>query len=190
MKKLKDKEKFVVIVNLMENPKTHELMSKSNGTGVFLASSAGDMYGALMAQPDEMTQIFFINCTRIPLSQKNEILALGPKKAKEKVAFEIVKIIHGEKAAEAAQKNFEQLFSKHETPEDIAELKLKEGRMSALDIVLASGVLKSNGEARRLIGQGGFDVAGNAIKDPSETIDLKPGEVVKIGKKHFFRIKI
>ena len=190
LKRLKNKEKFVITLNLLQNPKTGEMMSKSKGTGVFLSSSADNMYGALMAQPDEMTETLFVNCTRIPLSQENEILALGPKKAKEKVAFEIVKIMHGEKTAQAAQKNFEQLFSKHEMPENIPELKLKVGKMSALDIVLASGVLKSNGEARRLIEQGGFDVAGNAIKDPAEKIAFKAGEVIKIGKKRFFRIKI
>jgi tyrosyl-tRNA synthetase len=164
-------------------------MSKSRGTGVFLESSPDEMYGALMAQPDEMTEIFFINCTRIPLSQKNTILALGPKAAKERIAFEIVKIMRGEHAAHAAQENFEKIFSRKEMPEDLPELTLKTGDMSALDVVLASGVLKSNSEARRLIEQGGFDIDGKAIKDPTETIRLKSGETVRIGKKRFFRIK-
>ena len=61
--------------------------------------------------------------------------------------------------------------------------------MAAIDIVLESGVLKSKGEARRLIEQGGFDVGGKAIKDPTEIIHIKSGEAIKIGKKSFFRIK-
>ncbi len=189
MKKLKDKEKFVVIVNLMENPKTHELMSKSRGTGVFLASSANEMYGALMAQPDEMTEIFFVNCTRIPLSQKSAVLGLGPKAAKERVAFEIVKTMHGEKAAHGAQENFEKVFSKKEIPDDISELKIKEKTLSTLDLAVASGVLKSKGDARRLIEQGGFEYDGVPIKDAQETLGIKNGSVLRVGKKHFFKIK-
>ncbi|MEK7553013.1 MAG: tyrosine--tRNA ligase, partial [Patescibacteria group bacterium] len=50
MKRLKNKEKFVVAVNLMENPKTKELMSKSRGTGVFLNATPSDMYGQIMKQ--------------------------------------------------------------------------------------------------------------------------------------------
>ena len=59
VKRLKDKEKFVITVNLMENPKTKELMSKSRGTGVFLSASPNDMFGQIMAQPDEMIEILF-----------------------------------------------------------------------------------------------------------------------------------
>jgi tyrosyl-tRNA synthetase len=190
LKRLKNKEKFVITLNLLQNPKTGEMMSKSKGTGVFLSASSDDMYGALMAQPDEMTEALFINCTRIPLSEKGAVFARGPKAAKEKVAFEIVRIMHGEKKARVAQENFEKLFSKKEIPEDLPELKLKTAEMSALDIVLASGVVKSRGEARRLVEQGGFDIGERTIKDSAEKIHLNSGETLKIGKKRFFRIKI
>jgi tyrosyl-tRNA synthetase len=190
LKRLKNKEKFVITLNLLQNPKTGEMMSKSRGTGVFLSALPNDMYGALMAQPDEMTEALFINCTRIPLAQKDAVLALGPKAAKERVAFEIVKIMHGEKAAMAAQENFEKLFSKHEMPEDLPELKLTTGEMAAIDVVLLSGVVKSRGEARRLIEQGGFEISGKVVKDFAGTLDLKDGEAIKIGKKRFFRLCI
>ena len=59
LKRLKNKDKFIIALNLMENPKTKELMSKSKGTGVFLSSLPNEMYGAIMAQPDEMIEILF-----------------------------------------------------------------------------------------------------------------------------------
>lgn len=64
LKRIKNKDKFVIALNLMENPETGELMSKSRGTGVFLSLPANDMYGAVMAQPDEMIRIFLVNNTR------------------------------------------------------------------------------------------------------------------------------
>lgn len=89
----------VGVVNLMANPKTGALMSKSKGRGVFLSSSPSEMFEAIMAQPDEMIKIFFINNTRIPLDEVEKILSEGSRKAKARVAFEIVKKFYGEEKA-------------------------------------------------------------------------------------------
>jgi len=82
LEKLKGKDKFVVTVNLMENPKTGELMSKSRGTGVFLDTNAFDKFGSIMAQPDEMIELILVNNTRLPLSEVAEIMrAENPRDA-------------------------------------------------------------------------------------------------------------
>jgi len=188
--RLKNKEKFVIAVNLMENPKTGELMSKSRGTGVFLSSPPEEMYGAIMAQPDEMIEVLLVNCTRLPLNEIKNILRMGPRQAKAKAAFEIVKKIYDEKAARRAQEHFEKVFSKKEIPSDLPELVLKMQKMTALDLVLASGVVGSKSDARRLIEQGGFDINGETKKKPQEDILLAGGEVVRLGKRHLFRLKI
>jgi tyrosyl-tRNA synthetase len=189
LKRLKNKDKFVITLKLLQNPRTGEMMSKSKGTGIFLSSPANEMYGAVMAQPDEMIETLFIHCTRIPLAEKDKIMSFDPKTAKMRLAFEIIKIMHGEKAAREAQENFEKMFSKKEIPDDITELKVKEKTLSALDLAAASGVLKSKSDARRLIEQGGFEYDGSAIKDAKAMLHIKNGTVLRIGKKHFFRIK-
>lgn len=187
LKRLKNKDKFVITVNLMANPKTGELMSKSAGTGVFLSSTPADMFGAIMAQPDEMIEPLFINCTRLPLGEKDALLA-DPRAGKARVAFEIVKKMHGEPAAHEAQEKFETLFSKKEIPEDILELVVAHGA-TALDIVMASGVTESKSDARRLIEQGAVEIDGVKKTEASEELQLNGGEVVKIGKRHFFKVK-
>src|SRR3989344_1389288 len=64
LKKLKDKEKFIFITTILENPVTGEkMMSKSQGTGIFLDWQADKMYGGVMAQPDENMQQLFTDCT-------------------------------------------------------------------------------------------------------------------------------
>lgn len=188
LKRLKDKEKFVITLNLMPNPKTGELMSKSAGTGVFLSSSPSEMFGAIMAQHDEMIEPLFINCTRIPLEEKDEILE-NPRVGKARVAYDIVRRIHGELAAHEAQENFEKLFSKKEIPDDVPELVIENEEISALELVVATNIPKSKSEARRLIEQGAVDVAGSTVTDSSEILKVKSGDIVKIGKHHFFRIK-
>src|SRR3990167_5895413 len=70
LKKLKNKEKFVFITTLLENPTTGEkMMSKSQGTGIFLDWEAEKMYGAVMAQPDENMKQLFTDCTRPDLDE-------------------------------------------------------------------------------------------------------------------------
>jgi tyrosyl-tRNA synthetase len=189
LKQLKGEDKFVITLKLLQNPKTGEMMSKSKGTGIFLATLANDMYGAVMAQPDEMIDTLFVHCTRLPLSEKDEIMAQDPKSAKMRLAFEIVKIFHGEKAAHGAQENFEKIFSKKEIPDNIPELSIKEKELPALDLAFSSGTLKSKSDARRLIEQGGLEYDGATVKDPKTVLAIKSGAVLRVGKKHFFRIK-
>ena len=94
IKKFKNKDKFVVAVNLMENPLTGELMSKSRGTGIFLNFSPEDMYGGIMSQPDEMIKVFLVNNTRFPLDEIEKIISeMNHRDAKMKTAYEIRVIV-------------------------------------------------------------------------------------------------
>ena len=101
-KRINNKEKFIVAVNLMEDPKTKKLMSKSLGTGVFLKSSAQDMYGQIMSITDEMIEVILRNNTRLSNSEMSDVMALGPRDAKMKTALLVTEIFHGELLAKEA----------------------------------------------------------------------------------------
>lgn len=188
-KKFNNKDKFVVAVNLMENPKTGELMSKSRGTGIFLNYSAEDMFAGVMSQPDEMIRVFLVNNTRIPLPEIDEIMkAENPRDAKMRAAFEIAKIFHGEEKAQAALDDFVQKFSKRETPDEIGEIKVESG-ITLLDAVKLCSPDSSNSELRRLISQGGVKVDGEAKTDANEAIAIPDGGAIfKVGKKIWFKL--
>ncbi len=185
LKKLKNKEKFVVAVNLMENPKTKELMSKSRGAGVFLSASANEMYGAIMAQPDEMIEVLFINCTRIPLAEKDQIMDLGPRQAKALVAKEIVKKFYGQKAAETAAKEFDRVFSAGALPEDIPEY--PGAGISIVDFMVNHQFASSKGEAKRLVDQKAVKI--NEVPATAWDSQLKTGDIVQVGPRKFGRVK-
>jgi tyrosyl-tRNA synthetase len=189
LRKLKNKEKFVVAVNLMENPKTRELMSKSRGTGVFLNTTGAEMFGAIMAQPDEMIEVLLVNCTRISKEEIKEIIKLGPLEAKKKTATEIIKIIFSEKEAQKAQENFIKTFQKKEIPTEMEEIKCSNGELLS-EVLVRNKILSSKGEWRRL-------VLENAIHDLSKNqnimdVNLKISEnlTLKIGKKRFVKIVV
>jgi len=191
MQKIKNKNKFVIATKLIADEKTGMLMSKSNGTGVFLDLDARNLYGAIMSQPDGMIRPLLVGCTRISLSEINDLMNLeNPRDAKVRLAYEIVKIYHGEEAAQEAQEFFVNTFSKKELPTDIAEIEINDGE-NILDFILKIGFANSKGDARRKIEQGGVSIDGEKISD----IDLKlekekfKDKILKVGKKNFAKMK-
>ena len=189
LKRLKNKDKFVLIVNLMANPITGALMSKSNGTGVFLSSPPKEMYGAIMAQGDEMIEVLYINCTRLPLSEKIAIMDLGPRQAKAKVALEIVKKFYGEKQALEAEAAFVSQFSKGHLPEEIGNKKIQPGEYQLSELLMLAGLTASKSESRRLIEQKGAKVNQQVVEDIKIVVDGKKEFLLQVGKRKFVKIK-
>jgi tyrosyl-tRNA synthetase len=189
VKKFKDKDKFVVAVNLMENPKTGELMSKSRGTGIFLNYSAEDMFAGIMSQPDEMIRVFLVNNTRLPLAEIDEIMKFdNPRDAKMRAAFEVTRIFHGDFQAQFASDAFIQKFQKRETPDEMPEVQVGASSLDVLAMLKLCLPDYSNSDLRRLISQGGVKIDGEVKTDPGENILITgEGLVVKAGKKSWFK---
>ncbi len=170
-------------------------MSSSWGNTINLMDGAKDMFGKIMSIPDNLIIKYFTLATRAPeesIRECERALAGGenPKKYKLKLAREVVRMYHGEKEAEVAEENFEKLFSKKEIPEDIPELTLRDAEISPVDLIILSGVAESKGEAKRLIEQGALEVGGRIERDIHATILAQDGEVVRIGKKYFARLRV
>ncbi len=190
LRKLKEKEKFVVAVTLMENPKTKEVMSKSRGTGVFLDVSSEDMYGQVMAQPDEMIRLLFVNCTLLEMEEIEKILkAENPKDSKMRLAFEIVKILYGEKKAIEAEENFGLIFKEKKTPLKVPTVEIKEKELNILDLLVVAGLTKSKADAKRLIFQGGIKINKEVQLDWKQKIKITEGTIIQAGKRKFVQIK-
>lgn len=191
LKKLKNKEKFVVAVNLMENPVNGELMSKSRGTGIFLDFSPEDMYGGIMSQPDEMIKVFLINNTRMPLAEIDKLLAQdNPRDAKMKTAKMITAIFHGEDLAQKAEDYFVSKIQKKEAPDDVEEISLGFESETLLNILKKALPEMSGGELKRLISQNAVRLDGEVKADEKEIINLnKEGMILNVGKRTWLKIK-
>lgn len=189
LKKLKNKEKFVVTVTLMENPKSGELMSKSKGTGVFLDTTANEKFGQIMAQPDEMTKILFVNCTLLSLSEIDQIMKMeNPRDSKMELAKEIVALYHGKQASVEAEHYFITTFSEGKIPDVVRSVSTEVGT-SILDVMVKAGVAESKGSARRKIEQGGVEIEGKRVTSWALTLEREhDGVIVKVGKKDFFQV--
>lgn len=120
-------------------------------------------------------------------------------RAKEILAFELTKMVHGEDEARKAEETAKGLFggrgdlSNMPSTELTAE-QLSDGSISVIDLMVATGLVASKGEARRLIIQGGVEVDGKKVTEIADAIrkeDLSgEGVVIKKGKKVFHRAKL
>lgn len=191
IRQYKQKEKFVVAVNLMENPKTGALMSKTNGTGVFLNASAKDMFGQIMQQPDEMIEVILINNTRIPLEEIKALdISNKPMEAKLFTAYEVTRIFHGEEQAQEAKDAFTSTFQKRTFPMDAPVVSIESNNIGLLDLLAACEPSLSKGQLRRLIAQSAVSINREKYLDPYSEIKLSPNDAleVQIGKRGFFRV--
>jgi len=187
MKAMLGKEKFVITNRLLVDAASGKKLSKTEGSLVNLDDEPNDMFGKVMAIPDEMIPYVAELSTEMPM---DEIKQLGkeknPRDAKLALAYEIVRTYHSEKEAEKARENWIKTFSEKEAPEDAKKLKVKR-EISVLDLLLAAGV-ESKSEARRLVNQKAVKI-DDAVKDnPDEILKLKGGEILKVGKHRFFKI--
>ena len=117
-------------------------------------------------------------------------------KAKEILAYELTKMVHGEEEAEKAQATARGLFSGAADHEHMPSTKLdaelvKDGGVGLLAAMVAAGLCGSNREARQLVQQGGVLVDGEKVTDPKAvlTVDaLNKGVVIKKGKKVYHKV--
>lgn len=137
--------------------------------------------------------------TFIPMDEIREYEKLEGSeinKAKEVLAFEVTKLIHGEEEAIKARDAAKALFSNNANSENMPTTTLTDsdfenGAITVIDAMVKAGLVKSKGEARRLITQGGVSVNDNKVSSIDEVItmdDAAKGAVIKKGKKIFHKI--
>jgi len=195
LQRYKQKEKFVIITTLLENPITKEkMMSKSLGTGIFLDMSHIDMYGKIMSQPDENIYQLFVDCTyedleNIKKMQRNlELNLVNPKDLKMKLAFEITKIYHGEKLAKEAEDYFINTFQNGNIPTDIQEFIISNKNIFLIDLLIETGLVNSKSEAKRIIEQNGVKIDGKIINSNQDLTFISKGFILQKGKRRFIKV--
>lgn len=142
-----------------------------------------------MAQPDEMIELLFVNCTLLDLKEIKKILNLkNPRDAKTLLSFEITKMLHGEKLASEAKKNFDLIFKEKKNPLKMSTAKIEKKELDILNLLTELKLVTSKAEAKRLIEQKGVRINKKVRSDWRENIEIKKGMVVQVGKRKFIKI--
>ncbi len=169
-------------------------MSKSLGNYIGIDEPPAEMYGKTMRIPDELIYQYFELVTDVSLEELQEIKQqlesgrVNPRDVKKRLAFTIVRMYHGEAAAQEAAAHFERVVVKKEIPEDIPEYRVAPGNHRLVDLLVASGLIESKSEARRRIRQGAVAVDGTVVRDEFLEVTVTSPMVVKAGKRAFVKL--
>ncbi len=111
-------------------------------------------------------------------------------KAKEILAFELTKLVHGEEEAKKALDGAKSLFGGKGNTDNMptAAVNTEDGKIGILDLLVSTKLAPSKREARGLISGGGVSVDDNVISDPNAVIEIGSGVVVRKGKKVFLKV--
>jgi tyrosyl-tRNA synthetase len=193
-KALNGKDKCVMTLKLLTDDNGKK-MGKSEGNAVFLNENHIEMFGKVMSWTDGVIINALELCTQVEMKEilemkkKMDNNEVNPKDLKMRLAYEIVKIYHGEELAKLAQENFVSTFQKKEVPTEMPEFSFSEKTMNIVDLLLALKLVDSKTEARRLIDQGGIKVNEEVVNDAKSDYELISGTIVQRGKRQFAKIK-
>jgi tyrosyl-tRNA synthetase len=191
----------VLTLPLLEGTDGVRKMSKSLDNYIGLTEPPDDMFGKLMRIPDGLIAKYFLLAGPGDPDEAAQIeralsdATLHPNDAKRRLAREIVDRYHGDGEGRAAEERFIIVHRDREIPSDVADVSIPEaatrdGRIWLPRLLVELGRARSNGEARRLIEQGGVRLDGEPLRDPDRELapeELK-GRVLQVGRRWFGRL--
>lgn len=169
-------------------------MSKSYDNYIGLDETANNMYGKALSIPDELIYDYFELVTDVSIDDLPAIKAktqIDPRNAKHDLALAITALYFGDDEAQKAREHFEQTVINKEIPDDLPEFEFASGEtIKLIQLISSIKFAPSNGEARRLVQQGGVSIDGDQIADPQAEITFESGKefVLKVGKRKFGKI--
>lgn len=193
-KKYGQKEQNIITFDLLEGTDGRK-MSTSYGNCIHIEDEPNEMFGKIMSIKDElivryMTLVTDMETGEIEKIEKKLSEGMNPRDAKVILGKALVARYYGEKTAEKALLDFEQVFVKNEIPTDIEEIIVADKNWPLADLMQFTALVESKSEARRLIEQGGVRVDGAVIGDRDATIHPSEGSVIQVGKRKFIKIKL
>ena len=195
-------------------------MSKSLDNYIAIEDTPRDMFGKVMSLPDDLIPVYFELLTDVPDDELDAIRAvmtpvptsplggevahsagegeLNPMDLKKRLGEEITAVFHSPEAATAAREEFERVFQRRETPEDIPEVAVGPAGPAVLSqdadgfeadlshLLPALNLAASRSEARRLLQQNAVQIDGE--RPDSERARVPYGALVRVGSRRFARV--
>ncbi len=201
----------VFLVPLLVGTDGSQKMSKSLNNYIGVDEPPIEIYGKVMSIPDSNIMPYFELVTDVPdkeleeLRQQLETQSVNPMLLKKHLAREIVTQFQGAEAAREAEEHFTKVFQRKEVPEEIPEYPVSFAALSrqmpvqlilpypddfvsvyTADLLWAAKIVRSRGEAKRLLLQGAIEIDGKRIS--SDSTRIKSGSIIKVGKRRFVKI--
>lgn len=176
-------------------------MSKSLGNYIGINEEPNEIYGKAMSIPDEMMVKYYELATDTTMEQLERIKSgladqsLHPRDAKMNLAYTLVKMYHGQEAADRAQSHFQTVFQQRALPDEIEEVlleasELDDGKIELIKLLVSLKLQSSNGEARRSITQGAVRINQEKLTDIRTVVSIEDGDIVQVGKRKIAKVKL
>ena len=186
----------VLTMPLLEGLDGVNKMSKSLGNYIGISEAPDSIFGKIMSVSDTLMFRYYELLSDLPMTEvtrlKEDIAAgrLHPKAAKVQLAKEMVARFHNPAAADEAERNFEQVFARHELPDEIEEIRLAaaEAEIWLPKLLLDTGMVKSTSDGRRMMQQQAVTVNGEKVSDSNAMIAAKGDLLLKVGKRKFCKV--
>ncbi|PIU28566.1 MAG: tyrosine--tRNA ligase [Candidatus Hydromicrobium americanum] len=200
-KEFSQKPQIAITMPILVGTDGIEKMSKSLGNYIGVDESPQEIFGKAMSIPDNIMIDYFRLVTTLDSEEIREIEdsikkeKLNPSIAKRKLAKIIIENLYTKNDALEAEEDFDLIFKKKGIPDKVEQYiinlkSIKNKKISLVQLLTDSGLTKSNGEARRLVTQGGIKINDRKISDPNLELNLNDinEKVIQRGKRHFRKI--
>ncbi len=186
----------VLTMPLLEGLDGVNKMSKSLGNYIGISEAPDSIFGKIMSISDDLMFRYYELLSDLPMAEVQALKAkmqqggVHPKAVKVQLAKEMVARFHTPEAAEEAERNFEQVFARHELPDEIEEVQLTPGDEPIWipKLLLDAGLVKSTSDGRRMIQQHAVTLDGVKVEDINATVPAQGTVLLKVGKRRFCRV--
>jgi tyrosyl-tRNA synthetase len=177
---------------ILEGTDGVQRMGKSLNNFIALREAPAQMFGKVMSLPDPLLRRYWELATTADDTEVEKALALPPRDSKLLLAEAIVRLYHGQEAADDAREHFAKTVMRKEIPEDMREypLVVDTQPVTVLKVLVMSGLAGSNREGQRLIEQGAVKLDGARVDDPQHVEKSWNGKVLQKGNHTFVRIVV
>ncbi len=173
-----------------------EKMSKSYDNYIGINDTPKDIYGRTLSIPDEIIHNYFELATDVPSEELKDIKTkledgnTNPRDLKRALARKLVEMYHSAEDAARAEEEFDNVFKNKGLPEDVPEYKPGDGETECglLELIVKVKFAPSNGEARRLVQQGGVSIDSEKLSDFKSVVKFDKEKILKVGKRKFIKL--
>jgi tyrosyl-tRNA synthetase len=183
----------IITTPLLEGTDGVEKMSKSYGNDIGLQDPPEEMYGKTLSISDDDIEKWFVlgadadDAVMETVRKRLNDPLVNPMEVKRYLARAVVALYYDNKIAQQAEQHFNTVVVNKGVPDEIPEFKLQDEDL-IVNVIFGSGLLKSKGEARRMIKQSAVKLDGVIVDDFQATIYPRGEQILKVGKRRFLKV--
>ncbi len=183
----------IITTPLLEGTDGVEKMSKSYSNDIGLQDPPEEMYGKILSISDDDIEKWFVlgadadDAVMETVRKRLNDPSMNPMEVKRDLARAVVALYYDNIIAQQAEQHFNTVVVNKGVPDEIPEFKLQNEDL-IVNVIFGSGLLKSKGEARRMIKQSAVKLDGVIVDDIQATISPKGEQILKVGKRRFLKV--